>query len=292
MSVGGPNRRRLAGAALVSALAMLTACAVPTPGSSGRAGQAADSRTRSVQVQPCTNATDATRPADSTGAPGDTPSNTPGELRAQLQGHAEPPVCTDGRWRFVLPPDGDAPAKRRTELWLTDESAYRDGDDAVIDMRIRADLGEAAFDRMQWHVVWQLHGPTFGDWLGPALTLQVNDGLWIVAGGNGHADHDPRDSNYMWNTPLAPFSNGQTKHIRIEAHVNNDPAQARVNAWVDGEHVLRDYAPTSPQGLSPGTLYPGQEAIQARVGLYRGTLPDGSPPTYEQVVEVWNPQTD
>lgn len=278
MRARGPRRGRLLAAALLCWVVSLAGCTAAGEGLPGKPG---DTRTRSVRVQPCTG-TDAPM------------RHTPSEsldYRAQLQGPAEPPGCTDGRWRFVLPAVGNAPMKRRTELWLSEEKGYANGDDAVIDMRIRAYLGDAAFDASQWHVVWQLHGPTFGDWLGPALTLQVNNGQWVLAGGNGHAEHGSGGSNYMWHRPIARFSNGQTKRVRVEVHVTHNPDRARVDAWVDDTQVLRDYSPRSRQGLSPGTLYPGQEAVQGRIGLYRGTLPGGSAPTYEQIVEVWDPAT-
>lgn len=267
------------GAGLLVGSLFTAGCTSPDQGLPGRPG---DNLTRSVRVQPCAPSGGTQmrhRPAPEK------------DYRAQLQGDGQAPRCDDGRWRFVLPQESDAPPKRRTELWLSEEEGYRNGDEAVIDMRIRADLGEAAFSDEHWHVVWQLHGPTFGDWLGPALSLQVNNGQWVVAGGNGHADHDPRTSNYMWHKPIAKFSNRNTKHVRVEVRVAHDPEQARIDAWVDGKRVLRDYSPRSRQGLRPGTLYPGQDGVQARIGLYRGTLDGGDPPEYEQVVEVWNPST-
>lgn len=270
--------RRATVAVLVLGVLSASAC-----GSSEEEGPTKrdDNRTRSVQVQPCRSEGQGLRHSPPEGS----------TYRAQLQGLAEPPDCVDGRWRFVLPSTDDPPMKRRTELWLTGEKEYGSGDDAVIDMRIRAELGEAAFSGDQWHVVWQLHGPTFGDWRGPALTLQVNNGWWVVAGGSGHPEQGSDDADYTWYAPLAKFSNGNTKQIRVEAHLTHNPEKARIDAWVDGEHVVRDHTPRSWDGLAPGTLYPGQDVVQARIGLYRGTLSGESPPRDEQVVEVWDPAT-
>jgi len=164
-------------------------------------------------------------------------------------------------------------------------SVYREGDTMVFAAAVKGWLGPAAQSDDQWHVLYQLQGLTNGQWVPPVLSLEVRDGKLWVAGGHGHPNHDWTSRNYWWRRPIATWHNGQTYRIRLVSRLSSDPDKGRLNVYVDGVRKIGGWRPTSPSGLRPGTLYPGQPEVQSRSGLYRGTQ-GGVIPTYGQGVQV------
>ena len=204
-------------------------------------------------------------------------------LQAYTQGTVKAPECDGQAWSFVLPGQGEAQSRRRSEVFaLVDDAPYRPGDTVRFETRVQARLGDAASSGQDWHVLWQIIGRTDGAWKGPVMSLVAADGALALAGGNGHPDHEPDgDVSLQWNRRLAPFEDGRSYHLVIESRLH--PRNGWVTVQVDGETVLDRYEPRTRDGRRPGTLYPGQREVTQRFGLYRGT-DGGEPPAYSQEV--------
>lgn len=223
--------------------------------------------------------------------PAATPVYTAGTTHAW--GGLEPRVIANG-YHFELPATTTPDNPRRSELWWNvygKPAAYREGDVANYSADFTADLGPAAATEADWHVVWQLHGPTNGIWKGPAQTLTVANGKLRMTGGSGHPDHDPAAGRYyQWFMDLVPFNNNTVYNVRIQTLLSTRPDDGWITAWVNGVKRLDRWRPQSHTGLRPGTIAPGQPELNNRSGLYHGTLPGGKVPTYRQWVTHTRPQ--
>ncbi|WP_168582212.1 heparin lyase I family protein [Gephyromycinifex aptenodytis] len=195
------------------------------------------------------------------------------------------PIVGADQWDFVLPATKSAPDRRRSELWWALDGAavsYSEGDVATYQAEVTAKLGQAANERGQWHVLWQLLGTTNGQWKGPSIALTVADGQLRITGGNGHEGHNPGAGRvYSWANDLAPYVDGRTYQVKIQDYLSSDPNSGWISVWVDGKKVLDRWRPTSRTGLRPGTFYPGSSEVYSRSGLYRGSDRTKTP-TYQQ----------
>lgn len=205
---------------------------------------------------------------------------------AQTEGESIPPECVDGTWQFVLPTVPFPPTRRRSELWLRRPTAdsYKSGDVVNLALAVRASLGDAAKARRNWHVLMQLHGPVRGEWRGPAVALVEREGVWSLAGGSGHPQHGVDGRNYAWEQTLGRFQEAKWNMLRLTVKLSSDPSVALLSANWNGEQIASDYRPKSPDGFSPGTIYPGQDYLNCRVGLYRGS-DESSSPAYPQTAQ-------
>lgn len=203
-------------------------------------------------------------------------------------GDGRAPRCEGDTWVFDLPAEQFPPRSRRSEVFVMNDGRQvvgREGDDVVEDFVLDGNLGPSGQGDDAWHVLWQLQGPTGDEWRAPPIGVQVRDGRLFLGGGGGHVGHDPDGSDYEWRYPLAAYRDGTPTRVRVITTLSSDPRRGVVSAWIDGRQVLDRWVPTSPQGLQPGTLYEGQQAVWSRVGLYRGSQGE-SPPTDEQSMRI------
>lgn len=231
------------------------------------------------------------RPTTPAGEPRDVPvascGGAPSARLAQVQGDAAPPWCEANSWRFDLPATDDPTDRRRSEIWLDRQAGpYRVGDLAEVELRIWAALGDAAFSNDDWHLLWQLHGPTRGAWKGPAVALYVRQGGWFVSGGTGHAGHGVAGRSYLWEQRLGDYRDKAWHHLGLAVRLSDTPSTGSVSAWLGGAGSVDGYRPHTPRGLTPGTLPEGQTEVYSRVGLYRGTTGGAPAPAYEQQVRT------
>lgn len=195
------------------------------------------------------------------------------------------PAHSCGRWTFRLPATHNPPSTRRSELWWSKDAAtniaLHKGDLLTYEDRVTAHLGGAGASNNDWHLLWQLHGPTNGVWSGPAMSLSVRDGQLFLTGGSGHPKHS-RQTYYQWFKNLATYRDGRTYKFKIQTYLTPYPDSAWISVWIDGKQVLHKWQPVSSYGHRSGTLNPGQPEVAVRSGLYRGTG-DGYPrPTTSQ----------
>lgn len=202
---------------------------------------------------------------------------------------AQPVRLTDGTWHFVAPATSNTTPKRRSEVfWSANGTPLRpkEGDTLCYDVEFTGQLGAAAQSDQDWHVLMQVVGTVDGKWLGPSFGLHVRNGEIRLGGGGGHPLQNYSSSNHEWNHVLSKYEDGRTYRLTVQAKLSSDTNIGWLNAWVDGTQVVSQYQPISPQGLKPGTLYPGNDGIAVRSGLYRGTDASGTRPTYEQWTKV------
>ncbi len=205
----------------------------------------------------------------------------------QVQGDASPPRCDDGTWVFDLPATEHPAERRRSEIWLNRPGgAYRSGDAAEIRLMLWASLGAAASTSGDWHVLWQLHGPTDGVWKGPAIALQVRQGGWFISGGTGDRAHGVGGRSTMWEHRLGAYADERWHSFTIAARLSHEPGQGFVAARLGDASFTGDYYPRTPQGLAMTTLPPGQAEVHPRIGLYRGTGGGAPAPVYNQRVRA------
>lgn len=203
-----------------------------------------------------------------------------------VEGGAEPPMCAGDEWIFALPATTEPPTPRRSEVLLTHDGqkvSGGEGDVIAHEVELSTRLGSAGASDDDWHVVWQLHGPTDGEWRPPPVGLRIRHGQLAVSGGAGWPGHDWNTANHEWMRPLAQIEDGQTYRIRVLTHLSSDPEKAWISATVDGRAIVDRWQPRAEAGFPVGTLYPGQEEVTSRIGLYRGTQ-GAPPPEYTQVV--------
>ncbi|MDO5627584.1 MAG: heparin lyase I family protein [Mobilicoccus sp.] len=207
-------------------------------------------------------------------------------MEIMVEGDAEPPMCEGDTWIFMAPGVRDATSPRRTEVFLAEDGSPvlgREGSVVVHDAEITLQLGPAGAGDHDWHVLWQLHGPTNGEWRPPPIGLRVRDGKLAVSGGAGAPGHNWRSANHEWARTLASVEDGVTYRVKVTVFLSADPAKGWVTAEMDGQRVVDRWHPVSPAGFRTGTLYPGQAEVASRVGLYRGSQ-GAPPPEYTQVV--------
>lgn len=210
----------------------------------------------------------------------------PETTRVALQGRGDSPVCVEGSWVFTVPAEEGGPSPDRTELFLTQDGGPlvgHEGETVVHDVDLTTHLGPAGASDRDWHVVWQLHGPTQGEWRPPPVGLRIRNGILAVSGGAGWPGHDWKNANHEWVRDLGRIEDGRTYHVRVEVFLSSDPNGAWVSAVMNGHQVAHHWRPVSPDGYSVGTIYPGQPEVASRIGLYRGTQ-GGRAPDYDQVV--------
>lgn len=208
-----------------------------------------------------------------------------------VAGDASPPLCLRDTWVFDLPAESDAPSPRRSEVFLRTtggsggegEVVGGEGDTVVFESEITAALGDSGAQDLAWHVLWQLQGPTGDEWRPPPIGLQVRNGTLSLGGGAGHPNHDWNSANHEWRVALGDFHDNVPLRVRVVVTLSADVDKAVVSAWFDGRRVLDNWRPRSADGHRPGTLYPGQAGVAARMGLYRGSQGE-RPPDYRQTV--------
>ncbi|WP_168582232.1 heparin lyase I family protein [Gephyromycinifex aptenodytis] len=211
---------------------------------------------------------------------------TQDEVETVTENGASQPICVRGAWVFIAPALENPQRMRRSEIFLRNGSepvTGREGSVIVHDVELSVRLGESGASDDAWHVLWQLHGPTDGQWRPPPVALHVRNGRLGLSGGAGHPNHSWKQANHEWSKPLIPISDGETHRVRIVVVLSSDPRKGSVSASVDGRSVLEQWRPRSPDGYTPGTLYPGQHQVSSRIGLYRGSQSE-TPPEYEQIV--------
>nr|WP_246308590.1 heparin lyase I family protein [Kineosphaera limosa] len=151
-----------------------------------------------------------------------------------------------------------------------------EGDRLRCRLQLAPHLGSAGQDSEVWQVVWQLHGPQQdGSWPQPPLNLHVRGGTWRIGGGAGRAG-----GQAAYHRPFPEFVEGQAVTWDLDVLVSSDPATARVDAWLDGRHVVADWRPPS------GTRYPGQQWLTMKSGLYTGVDEGSEPPTQRRFVSI------
>lgn len=206
------------------------------------------------------------------------------------QGGGLTPTCAHGAWDFVIPADAYPVIPRRSEsVWAVEGSVptVSPGDTAHLHAKFTGNLGPAAQDDNDWHVLWQLQGiTTQGTWVPPSMGLNVRHGKLRIGGGGGHPNHSYAGRNHEWSVDLAKYTDGTTYDVQVAVFISPDPAQAWVDVHVNGVQVLNHYRPTSPQGFQPGTIYANQPLLSGRNGLYRGTQNNATIPTYEQRMRI------
>lgn len=208
--------------------------------------------------------------------------------RGLVQGGGNAPICQDAWWVFALPrPDQPASPTRRSEIVPMTPAGvdvYRDGDTYSLNGIVIGDLGPAAAQKSEWHVLWQLHGPVNDKWREPVAALVVRGGSLLLVGGAGHPDSvSGTNHSYQWFVPLAPYRDGREYRIQLRGHLSSDPKKGWIDCSVDESHPVKRWHPVSSRELRPGTLYPGQLWAESRIGLYRGT-DSATGPDYGQQV--------
>jgi len=140
-----------------------------------------------------------------------------------------------------------------------------EGDRFSCELRVTPHLAGTASDRAQWQVLWQLHGPAVdGQWPPPPLNLHVRGDTWRIGGGAGRVD-----GQESYAQPFTPFRDDVPARWRVDVVVSEDPARARVDAWLDGTQVVTNWHPPS------GTRYPDHEYLTLKSGLYVGASGGG-----------------
>lgn len=209
-------------------------------------------------------------------------------VETAVAGDAAAPLCMGEEWVFDIPAQSSPPSTRRTEVFITADGKQvtgRPGTTVVEDMVIRGVLGESGQGDKAWHTIWQLQGPTGGEWLPPPVGLQIRGGTLYLGGGAGYPGGPQQPSNYEWRKALSPFRDDTPIHVRVTTVLSPDPAVGVVSVAIDGRTVLDRWHPESSTGLRPSTLYPGQDAVVSRVGLYRGSQGE-SAPQYRQMMSI------
>lgn len=177
------------------------------------------------------------------------------------------PSVSDGSVTARVPRGAPPAARYRSEVYWEDPSGQEiriyEGDRLRCRLTLLPKLGNGAEDSSQWQLVWQLHGPQAdGDWPQPPLNLHVRGGTWRVGGGAGRdGDEGGAEAYYE---PFTPYVDGKTVTWTFDITVSADPARGMVDAWLDGEHVVRGWHPPS------GTRYPGHDYLTVKAGLYAG----------------------
>ncbi len=208
------------------------------------------------------------------------------------QGGSLPAQCTSTGWHYVIPAAPNPVTPRRVEtVWAMNGKpvVFHEGDTVHFRATFTGQLGAAAQDDNNWHVMWQLHGiSTDGVWRSPLLGINVRHGQLRLGGGAGHPNHsyDPLSRNYEWSRDLAAYADGRTYDVAVTIFLSTNPDQGWIDAWVNGRKVLTHWHPISPQGNRPGTFYPNQPEIASRNGLYRGTQNNAPIPTYQQSMRI------
>lgn len=149
-----------------------------------------------------------------------------------------------------------------------------EGDRIRCRLHIGPHLGSTAADRGVWQVVWQLHGPQKDTtWPPPPLNLHVRGGSWRIGGGAGRPD-----GYAAYAKPFSTYVDGANVTWDLDVLISQDPKKARVDAWLDGRHVVKDWHPPS------GTRYPTHAWLTMKSGLYTGSDPGTKPPTQRRYV--------
>lgn len=204
------------------------------------------------------------------------------------------PTSTCGRFGMTLPAMDAPPSTRRSEIWWAKDGAtleYHMGDLVNYQDRVTGQLGGRGASNNDWHVLFQLHGPTNGEWTGPALVLSVRNGRLFLTGGSGHPLHSAA-TYYQWFQDLAPYQDGRAYDFRVQTLLSPEHSVGWLSAWVDGRQILDHWHPVSEYGYESGTLNPGQPTVNIRSGLYRGTDDGYAAPRFVQSavherVSIW-----
>ena len=184
--------------------------------------------------------------------------------RREGQNGAATPSDSGSAYVAAIPRGVKAMPYYRSEgFWTLDGQLVElhEGDRISLDMTITPQLGGVGSLKNQWSVVWQLHGPMDdGSWRAPVLALTVDKGSWRLTGGSGHPD----GNRSGWADTRPTYLDGQPAHWRMDLTVSTDPRKASVNATINDQQVATDWHPPA------GTLYPGQQWVGLKSGLYTG----------------------
>lgn len=206
---------------------------------------------------------------------------------AQTQGGAQVPICARDQWVYDIPASSAPPTVRRTETHWGSATAlkqFTEGDTVTYEAEYTGTLGQAAQKDYDWHVIWQLHGPSGASWGPPAMGLNVRNGELRLGGGSGHPLQDWATRNYEYSYRLATWRDNTPVRVKVQTYLSTDPGKGWVSVWIDGKQVLNQVRPASYKGaLRPATYYPGLSYVVSRTGLYRGSQ-SADVPTYRQAV--------
>lgn len=243
--------KRGAGVAAVTALGLLAACSGPPP-----APTAPTTSTPTTSPQP-------SGASSSPGAPGATPVQLTMGTREGQNGALQP-WWTGSSVHAEVPAGLPVEPKYRSEFFWNSPNGPRlrvgEGDRLRCRLQIGPHLGGTGADRDIWQVVWQLHGPNKqGWWPAPPLNLHVRGGSWRIGGGAGR-----EDGHAEYYKPFTPFVDGKTVTWEFDILVSQHRDKARVDAWMDGAHVVKAWHPAS------GTMYPSHAWLTMKSGLYTG----------------------
>ncbi|MGQ0573027.1 MAG: polysaccharide lyase [Pseudonocardia sp.] len=111
----------------------------------------------------------------------------------------------------------------------------------------------------EWQVITQWKQRADGS---PAVSLNVEDGKYLLRGGAGHPDEiDP------FNQELAAAIPGEWSDWVVHIRFSPDANDGFVEVWRNGAQVLDRFSPQS------GTMYPGEDGDDAesylKIGYYR-----------------------
>lgn len=226
-----------------------------------------------IMLAGCSTAPDQTVPTPSTSPD---PTSAVQELRvgtAQGENGASEPWWNGNHLQSEIPAGVEESDKYRSEVFWRHPSGaqirLQEGDRLSCEFTVTPHLGGVASDSDQWQVLWQLHGPAKdGQWPQPPLNLHIRGNTWRIGGGAGRPDGEE-----SYAEPFPEFEDGHQARWRIDAVVSQDPAKARVDAWLNGEQVVTDWHPPS------GTRYPDHDYLTLKSGLYAGSTGGADVPT-------------
>lgn len=190
------------------------------------------------------------------------------------------PWWTGSAVQAEVPADAPPHDKYRSEVFWDrpdgQELRVGEGDRLRCRLTVTPHLGGTAEERGLWQLMWQLHGPDrAGVWPQPPLNLHVRGGTWRLGGGGGRPDGEA-----AFHEPFPPFVDGKRVVWDLDVAVSSDPAKARVDAWLDGRHVVANWHPPS------GTRYPDHAYLAVKSGLYTGTDDGARPPDARRYVSL------
>lgn len=189
----------------------------------------------------------------------DTPWNT---VEAEAPSVVDDPAFVrSGRYaiRAAIPGPADIDEGTRSEV-VPSLDDIRPGDDLWFGFSTL--LGEGFPVDEQWQVIAQWKNEGEGS---PPLSINVEDGRYLLAGGAGHPDDDVE----AFEVPLGAAVSGQWVDWTVHVTFETEPATGTVEIWQDDTLVLPSFVPDS------GTMYPSDDEDGPRsyvkLGYYRNS---------------------
>lgn len=189
----------------------------------------------------------------------DTPWNT---VEAEAPTVVEDPAFVrDGRFaiRTAIPGAADIDEGTRSEV-VPDLGNIRPGDDMWFAFSTL--LGDGFPVDQQWQVIAQWKNEGEGS---PPLSINVEDGRYLLAGGAGHPD----DGVEAFEQGLGPAVPGQWVDWTVHITFSTERSTGTVEIWQNDTLVLPAFTPDS------GTLYPSDDEDGPRsyvkLGYYRNS---------------------